>query len=310
VKSLSSLTDSVAALLESSRQQSEVQPAIAASLGFLNFSATAGGGESGIAMHVARFLEESPQPGLMPAVADVRTDIGDLYIAAHDEAILDHLRRDGTWEPDEAAAITGAVSRGMTVLDLGAHVGYRTILMARLVGPTGRVIAVEAAPANFALLNANIYRHGLTNVLTVPLAAGERRGEVELAISTTNTGDNRLFARAGEGTVKVKMQPLDDLFPANARLDFIKSDLQGYDQRALRGMEQALKRSLPSIVVEFCPRDIRDIGDDPIETLGYYRTLGYDVSVVSEALTFATDGEVMARAAAADHEYVNLLLHR
>ncbi|MEA2684677.1 MAG: hypothetical protein QOK05_3005 [Chloroflexota bacterium] len=307
VESLAALEDSITALLPPAPAGVDSAVALAAQLGFLRFSASAGG-DADLTRNLSTFLAAAVPYSVLPSVVDVQTDVGSLYIAAHDEAILDYLRREGTWEPLEAAAIRVQVTPGMTVLDLGAHVGYRTILLSQLVGPEGRVIAVEASPVNFAILNANLQRRGLANVITLPIAAGERTGEVELAVSATNTGDNRLFARDGEATVRVPMHPIGTLLPDDARLDFIKCDLQGYDQRALRGMEDLLKLRHPRIVVEFCPRDIRDVGDDPVETLTYYRGLGYDVAVIDREVVTATDAEVMAQAAAAEHKYVNLLL--
>ena len=63
----------------------------------------------------------------------------------------------GVWEPIEASFIRGRLKPGMTLLDIGANVGYFSILGARAVGPSGTVVAIEPEPANYALLCANIW---------------------------------------------------------------------------------------------------------------------------------------------------------
>jgi FkbM family methyltransferase len=242
-------------------------------------------------------------------VALVATDVGDLLIAASDEAILPQLRSEGSWEPSEAAAIRRHLGPGMVALDLGAHVGYRTVLMADVVGPAGRVIAIEAAPSNFMLLTANLRRRGLRNVLALNIAAGDQEQEMSLAISPNNTGDNRLAPADDGHSVRVHVLPLDTLVPADLRVDLVKCDVQGYDQRALRGLEQTLRRWHPVVVVEFCPADIQGAGDSPVEVLAFYRSLGYRVDVVGEEAPRDLNDEALVVAArAAQHGYLNLVL--
>lgn len=253
---------------------------------------------------------ERIESAIEQSVTEIACDVGDLLISARDEAILYYLRRDGTWEPSEGAVIDGVVTPGMTAVDIGAHVGYRTLQMAKAVGPTGQIIAVEAAPTNFRLLAANIARHRVENAFLIQAAAGETNGKAELSISEHNTGDNRLFNRQGESTVCVEMVRLDDVIPEDVHVGFVKCDVQGYDQRALRGMESTLRRCRPVVVVEFCPRDIRDAGDDPVAALDFYAALGYGVEVIDlmSEPTPASALDLVAAAEAAEHAYVNLKL--
>jgi FkbM family methyltransferase len=263
---------------------------------------------------IARFMNGTSAIDLVhggdASVVEVSTDVGSLLMPEYDEAMLTYMRRDGTWEPSEGDAIEASLRPGMAALDLGAHVGYRTLLMANLVGPRGRVIAVEAEPSNYRLLAANLHRHAIDNTYMLQMAAGDRRETVQLALSRTNSGDNRLFAHAGEATIGVEMAPLDTILPGGIELDFIKCDLQGYEMRALRGMERTLLRCHPVVVVEFCPRDIRELGDDPMETLSYYQSLGYRLEVIGSETVCppASPETVIEEASKAQHSYVNLRL--
>lgn len=243
-----------------------------------------------------------------PPVTTVATDVGDLMISAEDEAILYYLRRDGTWEPSEGDAIEAAVNNGMVALDIGAHVGYRTLQMARRVGPSGTVIAVEAAPSNFRLLAANVALSGLNNVFLAQVAAGDRPGRASLSISRTNTGDNRLSRIEGESGVSVEVVRLDDLLPPEIRIGVVKCDVQGFEYRALRGMEQTLRRCRPVVIVEFCPGDVRDAGEDPVAVLRFYRELGYGIEIIGHADASSADTEIVAVAERSEFKYVNLRL--
>src|SRR5207244_3754027 len=71
------------------------------------------------------------------------------------------------WEPLETKVVQNEVRRGSVVLDIGAHIGYYTLLMARLVGPQGRVFAFEPNPANYDLLRRNIQINSYRNVTAV-----------------------------------------------------------------------------------------------------------------------------------------------
>ena len=62
----------------------------------------------------------------------------------------------GTWEPEVSLAAASAVKQGMTVIDVGAHIGYHTLLFAKCVGPSGHVFSFEPLPENFALLRKNV----------------------------------------------------------------------------------------------------------------------------------------------------------
>src|SRR5512138_2867115 len=70
----------------------------------------------------------------------------------------------GTYEPEETEAVLRSVKSGMVVVDIGANIGYYTLLFARLVGPQGRVIAFEPDPATFALLKKNVDSNQHRNV--------------------------------------------------------------------------------------------------------------------------------------------------
>ncbi len=186
----------------------------------------------------------------------------------------------------------------MTVLDVGAHVGWFALQAARLVGPRGKVIAVEADPRNAALLRLNAERLGVANVEVLHAAALEAPGAVELALCATNTGDHRV-GLAGEGrpTVAVPGVRLDDVLGGRARVDVVLLDTQGSEQRVLAGLRATIERCRPQVLAEHWPEGIRSLGGDPDAAVAAYRALGYRIAVVGADLPGgATPAEVTALA--------------
>lgn len=90
--------------------------------------------------------------------------VGALLFPAWDEVMLPVSKRNGEWEPDERRWIEDQLGEGTVALDVGANVGYHAVTMARRVGPTGRVVALEPDPFNFQLLPANLRLNGVSNV--------------------------------------------------------------------------------------------------------------------------------------------------
>ena len=215
----------------------------------------------------------TPGPGGM--LEEVDSDVGPLLFASFDRFIRAGIRETGTWEVEEAKYLRSVLHAGMTVLDVGANVGYTALLMAECVGSTGLVVALEPEPLNFQLLDANV-RRNQSNVFPVHSAAGEVTGSIVLERSPDNAGDHRTAAHPiGVAPVEVPLVALDDLFPSGTRLDFVVIDAQGYDHRVIAGMSRIVEECRPPMLIEFWPVGIVGSGDDPDQVLDGYRELGY-----------------------------------
>jgi FkbM family methyltransferase len=206
-----------------------------------------------------------------------------LYVEPHDRAVGARLRRRGVWAAAETALCKREIQPGMRVLDVGANIGYFTLLFARLVGPTGHVYAFEPEPRNFDLLQRNIARNGYTNITAVPKAVSRASGSQQLYKSPDNLGDHRLaYGAAGREAVDVSVVALDEYFPAEARVDFIKVDIQGAECGALHGARALIARSAPlRLITEFWPAGIRALGDDPEQYLTDLAALGFRLAVIA-----------------------------
>jgi len=205
---------------------------------------------------------------------------GTIALDARDDVIRPAIESIGAWDPSGTAFVGRHVKAGMTVIDVGAHVGYHTCHAARLAGPTGLVLAFEPEPRNYELLLANVWRNGLGNVVCFPWALSDATGFARLYLHPTNTGDNRLADDDSRSSIPVRTARLDDSLVVRPPVDLVKIDVQGGERAAMAGMAAVLGSS-PDVrlTVEFWPYGIRRFGEDPREALRYYRWLGFTLEV-------------------------------
>lgn len=157
------------------------------------------------------------------------------------------IRRSGGWEPAETALVQALVTPGETVADIGAHIGYYTVLLSGLTGPAGQVIAFEPEPRNFELLKANCILNGCGNVVLEARAVGDRSGKASLYLATDNLGDHRLHPGTGRPSCQVTVVRFDEYWRAG-RLHFIKLDAQGSEPAILNGAVQTIKANAPHLL--------------------------------------------------------------
>ena len=152
---------------------------------------------------------------------------------------------------------------------------FRADLMA------GLVVAFEPNPRNFELLQANVWRNGLSNVVCFPWAVADKPGFAQLYLSADNSGDHRIYEHEqGRASTTVRVAALDALEVLRPPFDVVKIDVQGSEQGVFRGAERLFAASPGALLaVEFAPNDLRAFGDEPRPLLDHYRSLGYTIRV-------------------------------
>ena len=168
----------------------------------------------------------------------------------------------------EIALMRALLQPGMTVLDIGGHIGYFSLLFSKAVGESGLVFTWEPDPLNYHLLGLNLDRNGANNVMTWCQALGSGEGVETLVSQAPNTGDNRLWTsdgpmhtRAHKGTRQVPVQALDEVLNPAQVVDFIKIDTQGWEPRILAGMRKTLARhDKLTLFIEYWPAGLVDSG--------------------------------------------------
>ena len=201
----------------------------------------------------------------------------------------------GEWEPRETALIAEILRPGDTFVDVGANIGYFTLLASRLVGPTGRAIAVEANPRTFELLEANVRLNGCANVDLRHVAAGEASGFATLfEREAGNAGGDQVDFAAQGAPGAIPVERLDALV-GKQPVRLIKLDIEGAEAKALRGATGLLERGdAPDLVFEFTPKFLAGMGDDPRELIGSLERLGYRLATIGETGRNPTDDGIYA----------------
>ena len=190
-----------------------------------------------------------------------------------------------TYEPVTTDLLRELVRPGDVAIDVGAHIGYHALLLARAVGPSGRVIAFEPEPANHALLVRNIELNGYDNVEVVPKAVADRSGLTSLYLSQSNLGDHRLYDTSEtRQAIEVPITTLDDeIADRYGRVDFVKVDTQGTEAAVLAGMKRLLNvEPKPKLLLELWPEGLRAAGTDPHAFVDDLRTMGYELFALDE----------------------------
>lgn len=201
-----------------------------------------------------------------------------LRAASFDRLVYLALHRLGHLGGEEAELVRGLVGKGMQVVDIGANIGLYSLLLAQLVGNTGRVFAFEPEPNLFSVLCENCAANGALNVTPFQCAAGEANGRALFQRSLFNSGDNRLGqARADATTIETEVARLDDVLPVR-QVQFIKLDVQGYELGALRGMPEIFAAS-PNVRVlfEFWPAGLKAAGTTAENLLDFFRERRFEL---------------------------------
>lgn len=229
---------------------------------------------------------------------------GDEFRCVLPEHVSKFLYRFGYFEYDLTRAILRLLKEGQTFIDVGAHLGYFSVVASRLVGSNGRVVALEPTPRTRSVTLENL--DGRANVQVLPLAAWHEERLLDLSdfgwvLSALNStyGAHR-DAPAAATVVSVQGRPLDSIADEMRLVpDFIKVDAEGAELNVLRGAKEILLRHSPILSIEV--GDYREAGGSSRSVLDFASSLGYRPYEIAE-------NDIRPHAMQARYEYTNLLL--
>jgi FkbM family methyltransferase len=237
---------------------------------------------------VASYLTslEFARRGLLRQVhSDVAmTDLVGFKIYSSDDDIsVGKVVRTGNYESHVTAFFRKFLKPAMRVVDIGANIGYFTMLSASIVGPQGYVLAVEPNPHNVKLLEASRRANGFDWVSVVQVAAGRVPGVLALHTSHSNGMTSALDSNMDAllDCETVPSIPLDSI--CKGPIDLIKIDVEGAEYNALLGSVGIIRQCLPTIVSEFSPGML--LGISNIDGPGYLQwvlDLGYRLAIIED----------------------------
>ncbi len=186
------------------------------------------------------------------------------------------------YEPNQTKIVKKYVHEGDVVIDVGAHVGYYTLLMAQLVGKNGKVYSFEPDPVNFELLKKSVEINGFENVVLIQKAVSDTTEKIKLFLGDNDSAINRIYdAKLGDAkkSIDVESVTIDEYFKENDKLfNFIKIDSEGSEAKIINGMEKFLTKNRKLIMMtEFFPFLIKKSGDEPKQYLKSLENSGFEL---------------------------------
>jgi len=188
----------------------------------------------------------------------------------------------GEYESETSLLIQRLLRPGDTMVDVGANIGYFTILGARAVGVRGRVAAFEPMPHVRQRLERNIALNRLTNVVVRSEALSDTPGlSTFYAGPVDDTGLASLRPLDGSSQVDVMRARFDDIWNRSDRVALVKIDVEGAEMAAIGGMTECLKRDAPHIILEVTDGYLRAMGSSADALVAHLIGFGYSVYRIS-----------------------------
>lgn len=232
-----------------------------------------------------------------------------------DQLITAHIRKTRRWEPHVMEVIAEKLPVGGTFVDVGANIGVHSVLGALRVGPSGMVVAVEAAPVNFAFLAANLASTGCPRALAINRGVWDTQKTMMLRQPTPE--HTNFHIAPGENwsgqQIEIPCETLDAILAGAGanRVDMIKIDAEGSEFRILQGAKESLAKYRPAMVVEFCPATLSGVSCVSDRDLyDWIRTHGYRLTIVHHLPPFRipiTDHSVLEHWWSAGHTLADVL---
>jgi FkbM family methyltransferase len=207
------------------------------------------------------------------------------------------------------------------ILDIGANIGYTASVFAEARKPPAKIYAFEPDLASFTTLGEMIHRENLEDAVEIfNMAVGSADGSLEFWHNEAHSADHRIVTEqfkasrpAGEKITTVAVTSVDH-FVAKRNLQnisFTKIDVQGYELGVCEGMRQTLGK-FPGMCValEYAPEAMRELGFEPSALLGFFRSQGYQLHILTRAATRLAPDDQAIEVAAKRTGYVDLLCSR
>jgi len=236
-----------------------------------------------------------------------------IQVDPSDFAVGHTIARTGIYEPGVTRTVRELLSEGQTFVDVGANIGWFSLLAAMLVGKAGRVVAVEPNPWDVALLRPGPIENGFENIEVLNIAAASATG---VAALETDGSNGRLIpiggapAQAFEASFVVPVHPLDAaLEDAGVRqVHLVKLDVEGAEPLVLEGAAGTISTHKPALITEFYPLALQSSpwgsATGYLESL---RHLGYSLSVIGPGAPLAGLDDERIISLTGDDGHVDLL---
>jgi FkbM family methyltransferase len=208
----------------------------------------------------------------------VETEVG-TFLADPASRLGNELISRGVYEASLTRKIQDNLKPGGVFIDVGANVGYFSVLASRLVGREGKVVAIEPQSRLVPLIDKNLEANGCTNVTVLPVALGEEPGTAVIHLTPEiNSGASSLVVRQRftQESETVEVTTLDDIVASTetGTADIVKIDVEGFEVQVLRGAHESLaNHRIAQLHVDAATATLSGYSPDDVHTL--IRSYGY-----------------------------------
>lgn len=200
-----------------------------------------------------------------------------MFVDSRDTGMAPYFIMHGDFIPDEVNILRKILKPGMVFVDIGANIGYFSLIAAKLVGPAGKIFAFEPDENNFSLLQKNIEVNGYKNITAVKKAVSDKTGLAKFYLEKENLCAHSLAPRENRDFMEVEIMSLDDYFK-DKKIDVVKIDVEGMEPSVLSGMEKLIKSNESmAIITEYYPNAISRAGYSPNDYLESLRKNGFNL---------------------------------
>jgi FkbM family methyltransferase len=210
---------------------------------------------------------------------------GKLFLNKKDAVVSGALSL-GVYERYETELFRSVLKEGMTVLDIGANIGYYTVIAMNRVGLSGKVFSFEPEPENFAFLQKNIDAQKTKNARAFFFGLADKPSRSNLYLSSDNKGKHSLSqSDEMKESIVVSIETGDRLLQTVgvSNVDIIKMDVEGSEPLALNGLEAILTKSSPCILFcEYHPEALTRSGFSPISFLQNIESKGFSIHEIRD----------------------------
>jgi FkbM family methyltransferase len=219
----------------------------------------------------------------------LRTSDGFVLVPREDPLLMLMLHDAGPTglEPGTQSLIRKVLYPGATFVDVGAHIGLLTLVAARTVGETGRVIAIEPIPKVYQLLKRAISLNGIEPFVSMHQIACGSLKESKTFYVTNVLGHSSLYPPLSllerSDQIDVQVVPLDHILPTGDRVELVKIDVEGAEIEVLKGMTRTITENRDLVIIaEFGPAHLRRTGISPEEWFGFFSEAGFTPLMIDE----------------------------
>lgn len=190
-----------------------------------------------------------------------------------------HVYLSGIWEPPTSKIMAALIRPGDVVVDIGANVGYFTLLAATKTGPRGKVLAFEPVPSIRLALEQNLLLNNVNHVDVYPIALSNSTGRMTIhenkGLSSLRSIEN------AKASIVIETKPFDLLIDRNLPIKLIKMDVEGAEGIVLDGMLNSLKTHKPDLIIEITDGFLKEMGHSASELCDKIVACGYKMYYIS-----------------------------